>query len=173
MFSQSHSNTKSSSLADILSDLGNSLQFTLAASSSAVTQHRGTSSDPEHHVCCAQVGKHGQLVLCEYVCTASVAKLADSCSGCGEWSQLCPPAARQTHGGAAHPSPRGCRAGALLLLLLALCSCCCWHHPRVLSPGLPPRAVQVRKKKVRLKSGAGTSPNLPLLTRQSVHEVNT
>lgn len=51
-FSPAHSNSKSSSLADTLSGLGNSLQFTLAASSPAVTQQRGMSSDPEHHVCC-------------------------------------------------------------------------------------------------------------------------
>lgn len=169
MFSQAHSNTKSSSLADILSDLGNSLQFTLAASSPAVTQHRGTSSDPEHHVCCAQVGKHGQLVLCEYVCTASVAKLADSYSGCGEWSQLCPPAARQTHGGAAHPSPQGCRAGALLRLLLA--------SPQSAEPWLATQsrarqkkegAAQVRSRNISKPSLAHHDSRSMKLTRKQV-----
>lgn len=36
-----------------------------------------------------------------------------------------------------HPTPR----------LLSWSSGCCWHHPWVLSPGLPPRAVQVKKKR--------------------------
>lgn len=58
------------------------------------------------------MGKHRHLVLCEWVCTASIVKLATFPSACGQWSQLCPLTTQLTWGWAAHTPPRGCWAGA-------------------------------------------------------------
>ncbi|KAI1240929.1 hypothetical protein IHE44_0009379 [Lamprotornis superbus] len=50
----------------------------------------------------------------------------------------CVPPQSSRHVGEQHtPHPEAAK--------LELCSGCCWHHPRVLSPGLPPTAVQIKR----------------------------
>lgn len=85
-----------------LSDLGISLQFPFGCFlTSTMTGHRGTSSDPENHVCCTQAGKRSHLVWYGCICTASVPELADFLSGCGAaWVEAvcgCPPLQDGSH----------------------------------------------------------------------------